>query len=262
MRRKLLFTIVLLLPFFMAFSQEEDETDSEPLSYSFEADVHLGAVSFNTDYGISKDVEIGTVGNVGFAIGASVYMNFFKRDLGLSSSEKWLSKHLKLKAKLSYLRADLKFNEDRAGTSEKLLAISGSTSVISLAAIAEYHYFDLTDFNALNKNIFSPYVGIGPAINFSRPTFETSLGDYISRPEILPLSFQNEAIATEPEAILSLVLSLGTRIKTGEKSDLIIDSEWQYFASDKIDGLDVPGATNTKNDWMYHLSLGYVFYFD
>ena len=136
----------------------------------------------------------------------------------------------------------------------------GSSSVVNLGAVVEYHFNDLTAFGTEYGSKFSPFVGFGAMMNFSKPTFESSLGNYLSDPSILPVKYRSNAIYTDPETVFSVLMSVGTRINVGAKSDIVIDSRWQYFTSNKIDGLDPKVDENKYNDWMYYLSMGYVFY--
>ncbi len=252
MRLKILVFTLLILISTQGFSQIEN---------SFEAGIHLGVASFQTDYGEKGDFKSGVTGNIGFAIGTAFYMNFFSRKNEWNSRAEWLAQHVKLKGEISYMRADLQhYIDGDSPTALQLQAMHGSSSVVNAGFVTEYHFMDLTSFGANFGNSFSPFVGLGAMVNFSHPTFESSLGNYLTDPTILPERYRTDAIFTEPETTFSVVMSVGTRINTGGNSDIIIDSRWQYFTSNKVDGLDPKVPANKHNDWMYYLSLGYVFY--
>ncbi len=252
MRLKVLFLSVLFLMSFQSFSQSEN---------GFEAGIHLGVASFQTDYGEKGDFKSGVTGNVGFAIGTAFYMNFFSRKHGWSSEADWLAQHIKIKGELSYLRADLEhFIEGDSETAIQLQAMHGTSSIVNVGVTGEYHFLDLTNFSIKDGTTFSPFVGLGAVVNFSKPTFESSLGNYLTDPTILPEKYRTDAIFTDPETVFSILMSVGTRISVNYSSDIVIDSRWQYFTSNKIDGLDPKDDSNKHNDWMYYLSVGYVFY--
>jgi hypothetical protein len=59
-----------------------------------------------------------------------------------------------------------------------------------------------------------------------------------------------------------LSAGLGLRYKVADSFNLIIDSRWQHFFSDRVDGLDAskdPG--NKYNDTMIYVNLGIVYVF-
>ncbi|HHB52099.1 MAG TPA: hypothetical protein ENK75_03520, partial [Saprospiraceae bacterium] len=240
MRFKILLLSALFSVNFHSFSQ-----NSLQLENSFEAGIHLGVASFQTDYGERGDFKSGVTGNIGFAIGAAFYMNFFSRQYEWNAKSDWLADHIKLKGEFSYLRADLEhFIEGDSPTAIQLQAMHGSSSVVNLGAIVEYHFLNLTSFGSSYGNTYSPFVGLGAMMNFSKPTFESSLGDYLTDPSILPLKYRSNAIYTDPETVFSVLMSVGTRINVGRTSDIVIDSRWQYFTSNKIDGLDPKDDAN------------------
>ena len=50
----------------------------------------------------------------------------------------------------------------------------------------------------------------------------------------------------------------------------MLDSRWEYYFSDKVDGLDpsfenngiVPVPENKANEWIYWLNIGYIYYIE
>lgn len=241
MRLKAIVLSTILSLFFLIGHSQSDK--------SYEVGVNLGVASFQTDYGQRGDLSTLT-GNIGFAFGAAAYLNFFDRDVRWNSEVDWVGQHLKVKAEISYLKAELEHHLDES--SPETLAMHGSSSIVNVGGVLEYHFLDLTRFSANNgENKFSPFVGIGAMINFSNPTFETSLA--------LPDKYIDH-IFDEKETVLSVLISVGTRVSVGYNSAIVIDSRWQYFTSDKIDALDSNHFSDKHNDWMYFLSVGYVFF--
>ncbi len=228
----------------LSFVVGHSQTDT-----SFEVGINLGVASFQTDYGQRGDMSTLT-GNIGFAFGAAAYMNFFDSSVEWNSKANWASQHLKVKAEISYLKAELEHHLE--SSDEEILAMHGSSSLVNLGGVLEYHFLDLTRFSTnIAENKFSPFVGIGAMVNFSKPTFETSLD--------LPAKYVGH-IYDDPETVFSVLFSFGTRVSVGYKSSIVLDSRWQYFTSDKIDALDSEHFSNKHNDWMYFLSVGYVFF--
>ena len=58
----------------------------------------------------------------------------------------------------------------------------------------------------------------------------------------------------------SLTFSAGTSYKM-EGFDLFIDARWQYFLSDRVDGLDAPHELSGSkfNDTLIYFSVGAIF---
>jgi len=234
-------------------------------SISYEAGFNFGTASFQTDYGERGDFESGVTGNMGLAVGASFYFNFFDKAGLWSDKSQWYAEHFKLKADVSYMKAELehygKYAEGTTETSQKLRAMHGTSSILNLGIVAEFHFMDLYNFKYKRSSVFDPYIGIGSLMSISKPTVTSDLGDYTSNPSVLPSVYQYDAIFTENQTIASFVFSAGTRVIGGRNGDLILDSRWQYFTSNRIDGLDPKLDANKFNDWLYTLSAGYVFYF-
>ncbi len=232
---------------------------------SFEAGVNLGISAIQSDFGENGDLESSVYGNIGTTFAGTFYMDFINRRN--STSYHWLKNHTKIKGEVSYTKANI----DHFGATIKedtysaplYKAMHGTASIISFGAIFEYHIFDISEFNPKNTNIFSPYVGVGVLGSYSSPTISSDLGDYTTNALVLPAGYRTDnSINTKSETTFSLVYSLGTRIKMNYYSDLILDTRWQQFFSDNIDGLNPQFEANKHNDWMYGVSLGYLFYLD
>ncbi len=255
MRTNIFFTVTVMVLFSLSVQSQ--------ISLSYEAGFNVGMASFQTDYGERGDFQSGFSGNMGVATSASFYINFFGKSGLWNDRAEWISSHMKVKAEVSYMQAKLehfgKYVETETSDAEELKAMHGTSSVINTGAILEYHFMDIYYYNVNRNQTLDPYIGIGALATFSKPTFEYDLGDYEANPSILLPPYQN-AIYTDSETTGSLAFSVGTRIKATEKSDIVIDSRWQYFFSNKIDALDPEISANKFNDWAYSLTVGYVFY--
>jgi len=79
-------------------------------------------------------------------------------------------------------------------------------------------------------------------------------------PNTLPEKWR-ENFFIEPDKAFSLTLGLGTRYKL-DKFDLVVDGRFQYFLSDRIDGLDQVDGSSKNNDTLIFFSVGVVFALD
>lgn len=240
----LLFSVVFLFNF-TTLAQQDTNT-------SYEIGIALGGSSFQTDFGENGDFKSNVYGNIGMSVSGLFFLNF----ANLRSTENhWFKNHSKLKAEVSYIKANINHFGIYA-ENEQFKAMHATSSIFNLGVHYEYYFFNLSEFNPKSINIFSPYIGVGTMVNFSKPTVESDINS-------LPSVYLAEnSINTDSETTFSLVYSLGTRIKINHKSDLIIDTRWNQFFSDYIDGLKPQIEANNHNDWMYSASLGYVIYLD
>ena len=66
----------------------------------------------------------------------------------------------------------------------------------------------------------------------------------------------------EKDNTFSLTFGLGTRYKMAGDFDLFVEARYQYFFSDRIDGLDAPhDVSGSKfNDTLIYFSVGGIFH--
>ena len=67
-----------------------------------------------------------------------------------------------------------------------------------------------------------------------------------------------ERFYIEKDRAFSLTFGLGTRYKL-DKFDLVLDGRFQYFLSDRVDGLDQIDGSSDNNDTLIFFSAGIVF---
>jgi hypothetical protein len=74
--------------------------------------------------------------------------------------------------------------------------------------------------------------------------------------------WQEDAIFIEKDNTFSLTFGLGTRYKMEGDFDLFIEARYQYFFSDRIDGLDAPSdvSGSKNNDTLIYFSVGGIFH--
>ena len=239
-----LFILIPILLFFQAIIHGQ-------VAASSEASINLGYTSFHTDFG--QEGIFSSSLQSGFAVGASLYINFFNRDPLYFTSPNWMQKHLKLKVEGSYLSANLDYL--RSGYDD-IKDITGKSKVINFGGILEYHPMAIPDFVTRKQKMFEPYFGFGVLGGYSMPG---QLTGNTNKP-----AFTGDAINTNSTLTISVIGSGGFRVNLGYDTTLLIDMRWQRFFSDYIDGMSpnkdvVP--TNTANDWLYYLNVGYVFDF-
>ncbi len=255
MRIKTFLSVTFVMLFYISIQSQ--------ISLSYEAGFNVGMASFQTDYGERGDFQSGVSGNIGASTAATFYLNFFNRYGLWNERYEWFTSHFKVKTEISYMQAKLehfgKYVDAGTPAADQLKAMHGTSSIINTGTTLEYHLYDTYEFSVNRERLLDPYVGIGALVTFSKPTFEYDLGDYEADPSILFPKYQNNAIFTDSEVTGSMLFSAGTRIKASDKADIVIDTRWQYFFSNKIDALDPKDSSNQFNDWLYSLTVGYVY---
>ncbi len=224
-----------------------------------EVGVFTGPVFFKSDYGERGNFENFEKNN-GFTIGASYYLSTINNFKGLEDN-------FKLRLELFYTKADFKHYGkyvDETSTSvfgNQLRGMYGSTSFSSVGFQVEYYPFKTDDYD--RGSSFSPYLSLGPHINYVSVTSKSTLGElgtYISTPQKYMGGFRNGAMT-----VASLTGTIGTRFKLSDYHSLFTELRAQYFFSDWVDGLNPNKAIyteNKSNDWCVGLNLGYIYYFN
>ena len=137
----------------------------------------------------------------------------------------------------------------------------GTSSVINFGGGIEYHFLSLSDFMSYSSDqIVSPYISVGSMFGLSKATVTSDIGNIEGNPSLLITAYQENALFTKKEKVFSLVFGVGTRIKMSRNTDFIIDTRWQDYFSDRVDGLAPTLDANKYNDWTYAMSIGIVTY--
>jgi len=253
--------ILVFLPLSNSFAQFE---------MSHEVGISLGPVTMQSDYGERHHLPSSAA--TSFGIAASHYLSFYGSNYNWRNGASFFSDHFKLKTDISYytntnLEHKGKYIDPSVSSpdfAEKLSAMKGSTKLLNFGTQLEFYFKNLEDYGLLfnTADKFAPYVSVGVQYSSFTPEFSTSYGngDYINNPDILPNPWQENAIFVEKDNTFSLTFGLGTRYKmTG--FDLVAEARYQYFFSDKIDGLDAPhDVSGSKfNDTLIYFSVGAIF---
>lgn len=259
------FTIIML--FIMGIS-----TGFAQNWFSNEIGVVFGPVVFQSDFGERGDLK-STMGNTGFGIGFVHYMNFDYRTRG-PMRYSYFNDHFRVRSEISWNWTNLKhFGKWADGTSEeakKLKAHTGRANNLDVGMQLEFFPFSVKEFS-YEINAFAPYISLGVHYTLFSPEAFTRYGDFsldgdydITNPNnFYSLWVQNgntDFITTEVGAAFSIVGSVGTRYKLSRMSDLVLDLRWQYYFSDKVDGLNHKLPSNRFNDHLIWLNFGYIFY--
>lgn len=253
--------ILLLFCFSVVNTQAQDKS-------SHEIGFITGVASFTTDYGVRNNFSSNVGGNIGMGIGIIYYLNFTDYRYGWSQSTNYFDKHFRLRGELSYMTANLNHfgkwidNTDNTGElsigAQQLRAMHGKTKLINFGAQLEFHIVDVVDFGSrrITDIQWSPYVSAGFMLDYYDPELE------IEEPyKLFPKWAEDGALNMKSNVTGSLTFSLGTRHKLGEYSDILIESRWQYFFSNFIDGLNARNdSANKFNDWLLWVHVGYVYY--
>lgn len=245
--------IILFFPLSNAFAQ---------LDLSHEFGISVGSVSMQTDYGERHDLPSSTLTSFGVAF--SHYLSFYGSNYNWRNGASFFSDHFKLKSEVSfYFNNNLEHKGAYAAPgstsadADELRAMKGTTKIFNVGTQLEYYFKNLEDYGLLfnDNEKFSPYISAGVQYNYFTPTLTSDLGD-INTSGVLPQKYENNFFI-EKDQTFSFTLSLGTRYKVNE-IELVLDARWQYFLSDKIDGLDASVTGNKFNDTLIYFSFGAI----
>ena len=256
--------VLVFLPLSNSFAQ---------LDLSHEVGVSFGPVTMQTDYGERHHLPSSTA--TSFGVAASHYLSFYGSNYNWRNGASYFSDHFKLKTDISYYtNTNLEHKgkwvdaSDVSINADKLRAMKGSTKLINFGTQLEYYFKNLEDYGLLfnDNDKFAPYVSAGVQYSSFTPEVSTDYGngDYINNPSILPNHLQDidNAIYLEKDNTFSLTFGLGTRYKMKGDFDIFVEARYQYFLSDRIDGLDAShDISGSKfNDTLIYFNVGAIFH--
>jgi len=258
-----LFLLIILFSTTEAFAQ---------LELSNEFGITAGPVTMQTDYGERHHLPSSTATSFGVAI--NHYLSFYGSNYNWRNGASYFSDHFKLKSEVSYYFNNSLEHKGQyvapGGSGEelrqKLLAMKGKTKSINFGTGLEYYFKNLEDYGLLfnDDERFAPYIGVGVQFNIFTPELTSELGDWTgSNPNsdpssVLPEKWIDQVYVGKQQAF-SMTMNAGTRYKMNS-FDLVLDARWQYFFTDKYDGLDSRKDESSKyNDTLIYFSVGIIF---
>jgi hypothetical protein len=263
---------LLLVFFLLVFAKQELHSQ---LGFSHEIGVIAGPVAFYSDFGQRNDFET-NAGNIGIGIGLIHYLNFsYRADCNCYTRDVYFNDHFKIRSEIDYHVTNFEHfgqwvDPDRTSeTADQLRAMKGKSKVFDIGAQLEYFPLSIRDFAAGGYKI-APFGSLGVHWVSFDPEVYTELDGGLNTPTTTPFPKYRDAFQQEGGNTWSIVMSVGIRYKLTELSDLMLDSRWQYYFSNWVDGLNpseennggTPVPENKANDWIYWLNLGYIYYLD
>lgn len=242
-------TLVLMLLSIFTFTFAQDE---EGIIINNEISVFLGPTLMQTDYGEAKSISSST-SNIGFGYGIA-YSADFSNSRPESKSGVIFTKHVKLKAELSYSKASLEYDgapiENNSQVSS-FKAMKGETKLLNLGIFSEIYLFNLS-----NQHKFQPYFVGGISYSSAKPSMNTN--------ETLPSIYlpEKENVFMEKQNSFSLSAGVGSRFDLNDEAGVFFEYRLNTFFSDKIEGLESDFAGNNNNDALTLFNFGVVFYID
>lgn len=175
-----------------------------------------------------------------------------------------------MKADFSYVNNSKIVHENLDQVGDRFRAImermTGSVKMYNGGLSLEYYFVELEDYSSFfrSSGSFNPFVGLGLQYTYAQPDIfvdGVSLKGQEEPYEDLIPKWQEGAIDLENQNIMSATASAGLRIGL-EKVDFVIEGRYQYFFSDKLEGLYAPDDPGNKNnDTMVFINVGVVYVF-
>lgn len=231
------------------------------LDLSHEFGFFTGPVVFQSDYGESSHLPSSTA--TSFGIAAVHYLSFYGNNYNWRNGASYFSDHFKLRTEISYYFNNSfehkgRYVDQGNAVAEQLKAMTGKTKIFNIGTQLEYYFKNLEDYGLLFNTVdrFAPYISAGVQYNSFDPEV-TNTPDGGLDVGNLPAKWQDN-IYLNPDTTFSLTFGLGTRYKL-DRFDVVADGRFQYFLSDKIDGLDQVDGSSKNNDTLILFSVGVVF---
>ncbi|MGV6844579.1 MAG: THC0290_0291 family protein [Lutibacter sp.] len=257
----------IVTPFILIFSLQIAHSQDYA---SHEIGFITGAAAFTTDYGQRYNFKANVGGNVGMGIGLIYYYNFTDYRYRWNQRTNYFNEHFRIRGELSYMSANLDhfgIYVDPSQTSleaDKLRAMHGKSQILNLGAQLEFHWVDIVDFGSrrIPDLKWSPYLSAGAMVNYYKPELRSDMGDWQQDISVIYEKWRVPgAISVKANFTMSATLGIGIRHKLGEYSDILLESRWQYFFSNFIDGLNAKDdPANKYNDWLLWVHIGYTYY--
>ena len=233
--------------------------------YTHDIGVFVGTSSLQADYG-QRGNFASEWNNNGISFSVAHYLSFYNRTLRWDPNNV-LHNHLMVKTELQYLsniklEHHGKWARSTSQAGEQLRAMKGSLRMLNLGLHLEYYYRPLEEFVYPYSDIWvNPYFTFGIKYVSYTTGLRSDLGDWTEDISVLPEKYRFPgALDIGPGDAISLALGLGARFKVAPKIDLVTQFNYQYFFSDKIDGLQANVIENKNNEWLVNIQFGFVYH--
>jgi hypothetical protein len=245
----LLITVLFSL---LSINAQDKATDrSKNLVIISEVGIVLGPTFIQSDYGENDDFSSDTA-NSGIGFGA-MYVADFSASRYKSKFLSFMTDHMKTRVELSFTKVNLEHTGaviEEGAQADRFRAMKGETKIFNIGVYGDFHFLSLTK----SKSNFQPYFSSGLVYSSVSP-------DVVSPQDqsLLPTAFQNLGDDLDTQSVISFAYGLGTRYKLKDV-DILVESRFQAFLSDKIDGIDteIPGDKN--EDSLVLFNVGVVFH--
>ena len=262
MKKHLLKLLVVL--FFASFLSKT----SAQTRVSHEVGAFFGIASLQTDFGISGYFESANAATMGF--GLSYYMKFFGSQYNWRSGSSYFSEHFKMKVDFSYINnSNIEHkNLDQVGDRFRKIMerMTGSVKMYNAGVGLEYYFIELEDYSSfyMSSGSINPFISLGLQYTYAEPDIfvdGVSLKGQEEPYEDLIPKWQEGAIDLENQNMLAATASAGVRFGL-DAVDLLVEGRYQYWFSDKLEGLYAPDDPGNKNnDTMVFINVGVVYVF-
>lgn len=238
-------------------------------SLAQEIGIIFGPVALQSDFGERNNFDT-TLGNTGFAVGIVHFINFSSN----SNGESFFTEHFKVRSELSFTKTKLNnFGEWTKKTPQtlgvtQLKAMQGNSSLLNLGFQLEFSPFmKIHDYENTIGSL-SPYGSLGFQASYYSSNVTSSLGE-LGTPEttfpkyLTPSDGRRYGFSSENGIVLSAIVGVGVHYRLGRMSDLMVETRFQAFSSDWVDGLNANKdiyTENKSNDSMIWLNVGYIYY--
>ncbi|MBK5213929.1 MAG: glutamate dehydrogenase [Flavobacteriaceae bacterium] len=254
---------LLLVFFLLVFAKQEVYSQ---FGFSHEVGIITGPVVFYSDFGQRNNFETNGK-NTGFGIGLIHYLNFsYRADCNCYTRDKYFNDHFKIRNEIDYHKTHLAHYgrwvapDQTSLFADQLRAMSGTVSVFEIGSQLEYFPLSIRDFAAGAYKI-APFISFGAHYVSYDPEVTTSFGNGSFVYPNVPLKYEN-ARNNDPGSTWAVVGSVGIRYKLTPLSDLMLDSRWEHYFSNWVDGLNPDVPENKANEWIYWLNIGYIYYIE
>ena len=239
--------------------------DLQAQHFTHDIGVFVGTTSLQSDYG-ERGNFASEWNNNGMSYSAVHYLSFYNRTLRWDPHNV-LHQHLMIKTELHYLsNTELihhgKWAKRNSEAALKLRAMKGSLRMLSLGVNLEYHLQSLGEFVYPYSDLwFDPFATFGIKYSSFTTGLSSDLGDWQKDISVLPQKYTlKNALDIGTTEAFSVELGFGSRFKITPKIDLVTQFAYQYFFSDKIDGLQAEVFENKNNDWLLNIQFGLVYH--